>query len=476
MKLNIKYIALLVIFSLVVIFAYQTYWLVNLYMEQTEKMRQDIHEALRISDYEEMMSRVKRYQSMRNVKHGNMEVSVGMKYAERKSGNIVERADTLKVKRERDAQPQNKMSKAFEGSVEIKDFVVYIQRGMHSGLDEISKADVRNVDKLLTKHLQRLGIKSEHCLLYLHKRNAADSLFISADTLAVVGKLPEGKADCYDYAVDLTKAYGYRLLVEPVTLVVVKQMTGILVASLVILLVLGFAFYYLVRVIYRQKSLDEMKSDFVNNMTHELKTPIAVAYAANDALLHFDTGNTEKKRYEYLQIGQEQLQRLGGLVEQILSMSMEKRSGMLLQMEDVRVKDLVVQAVEQQKLKTTKQMDVLIKMEDALMLHADRSHLFNIITNLLDNAVKYSGDSVKVEICGKENEISVTDNGVGIPKEKAQLIFDKFYRIPNGNLHDVKGYGLGLYYVKSMMEKFGGSVVVESEMGQGSCFRLLFKK
>lgn len=81
-----------------------------------------------------------------------------------------------------------------------------------------------------------------------------------------------------------------------------------------------------------------------------------------------------------------------------------------------------------------------------------------------------------MDICGKENEISITDNGVGIPKEKTEHIFDKFYRIPHGNLHDVKGYGLGLYYVKSMMEKFGGNVVVESEMGQGSCFRLLFGK
>ena len=138
-------------------------------------------------------------------------------------------------------------------------------------------------------------------------------------------KNEQKKAKQYNYAFDIHSNQSYRLTIEPIYKIVLRQMSGILTTSFVILIILGFSFWFLIRTILRQKTLEEMKSDFTNNITHELKTPIAVAYAANDALLNFNLAEDKQQRDKYLGICQEQLQRLSGLVEQILSMSMERR-------------------------------------------------------------------------------------------------------------------------------------------------------
>ena len=274
----------------------------------------------------------------------------------------------------------------------------------------------------------------------------------------------------------------YRLWIEPVTLLVLKQMIGILITSFIIFIILSFSFWYLIRTILRQKSLEEITSDFTNNITHELKTPISVAYAANDALLNFNQAEEKVKRDKYLRICQEQLQRLSGLVEQILSMSMERRKTFRLHTEHLELKPMLDTLIELHKLKAEKEITITYEIEPAnLSVTADRTHFSNIISNLIDNAVKYSPGQVLIKLHCHRNangqvEISVTDQGIGIASEKQKHIFDKFYRVPTGNLHDVKGYGLGLYYVRTMIEKHGGTVSVESEPGHGSTFTLVINE
>ena len=231
-----------------------------------------------------------------------------------------------------------------------------------------------------------------------------------------------------------------------------------------------------------------MKSDFTNNITHELKTPIAVAYAATDSLLNYGMLQHPDKARKYLTIAQKQLQTLSGLVEQILSMSMERRKSMLLNIVEVPLKEVIEPLISQHQLKvksgekTDKKVNISLSVEpENLMVHADRMHFSNIVSNLIDNAIKYSEDSVKIEIKAfrkAEDEVlvSVSDNGIGIAHDKLPYIFDKFYRVTDGNKYTVKGYGLGLFYVKSLMDKMGGSVSVESEPGKGSCFTLHFLK
>ena len=224
--------------------------------------------------------------------------------------------------------------------------------------------------------------------------------------------------------------------------------------------------------------IDEARKEFIANVSHELKTPIAVAYAANDALLNFNLAEDKQQRDKYLGICQEQLQRLSGLVEQILSMSMERRKTFRLHPETLSLHDLFPALIEQHKLKAGKPVEINLDIApEDLTIIADRTHFSNILSNLIDNAIKYSPDKADIMICCRKKEteqveISVTDHGIGIPTDKQPHIFDKFYRVPTGNIHNTKGYGLGLFYVKTMVEKHGGIVTVRSEAGKGSTFTI----
>ena len=390
-----------------------------------------------------------------------------------------------------DSSPQSALS-AKEGlDVILRDqnsmleLATYFQRGLHSGLDIISAPDVLLYDSLLTSFLHDRNINLPHRLLHLHKGSKWDSTILYIDTLVNIGTpgyVPTSKAVEYNYSFDINTSQSYRLIMEPAGTLVLRQMSGILTTSFVILIVLAFSFWFLIRTILKQKTLEEMKSDFTNNITHELKTPIAVAYAANDALLNFNQAEEKAQRDKYLRICQEQLQRLSGLVEQILSMSMERRRTFRLHPEEFAIRDILETLIEQHKLKAESSVHISVDIEpEDLSVLADRTHFSNIISNLIDNAIKYSHGEAEVTIhCRKmavegqneQTEISVSDHGIGIAPEKQKHIFDKFYRVPTGNLHDVKGYGLGLFYVKTMIEKHGGSVSVKSELGKGSTFTI----
>lgn len=364
----------------------------------------------------------------------------------------------------------------------ITNMAAYIQRGMHSGLDIFIEPSFATYDSLLNARLREMDIDIRYRLQYLYSGYDAYDRWLYTDTLATGGTpgyIPGPDAVSYQYAFSSSEHDVYRLTTEPLGNLVLRQMAGILTTSLVILLILGFSFWYLIRTILRQKTLEEMKSDFTNNITHELKTPIAVAYAATDALLNFHQADDPGKRERYLRICQEQLGRLGGLVEQILSMSMERRKTFRLRLEEVRLADLLPSLIELHKLKADKPVHITLDIvPEDLTVTADRTHLANIVSNLLDNAVKYSRDRADITVRCRHTEtdgrtwveINVADHGIGIARDRQPHVFDKFYRVPTGNLHEVKGYGLGLFYVKTMVEKHGGTVEVKSEPGKGSEF------
>ncbi len=557
MKLPFKYIATLVVVSLLGIFAYQTYWLTGLYHTMHDDMVRGINEAMRMSDYNEMMMRIDKMQQD-NVDHGEVSVSAGyddgksyvrstttvsnedsLKYAAmqakldsktdsvsvscRNDSNRIEirvhnnypslskedsvlfidnrkgkeraewmNPDSARQGLEEATSDTPRAALSAKGGLEMilrnqntmLELATYFQRGLHSGLDIITDPDVALYDSLLTVLLQERGVNLPHRLMHLHKGGSPNSTFAFVDTLEVIGTpgyVPSPKAMTYNYSFDINTNQSYRLQMEPVGLLVLRQMSGILATSFVILVILSFSFWFLIRTILKQKTLEEMKSDFTNNVTHELKTPIAVAYAANDALLNFNQAEEKEQRDKYLRICQEQLQRLSGLVEQILSMSMERRKTFRLHPEELPVREILEPLIEQHKLKAEKPVHITVDIEpEDLTLIADRTHFSNIISNLMDNAIKYSHGEAEVNIrCrkvdtgqGGQTEISVSDHGIGIAAEKQKLIFDKFYRVPTGNLHDVKGYGLGLFYVKTMTEKHGGSISVKSEPGKGSKFTI----
>lgn len=266
----------------------------------------------------------------------------------------------------------------------------------------------------------------------------------------------------------------YYAYISPLTNNILREMGGIIITSALIALVLTFGFWYLLHVIARQRTIEEMKDDFTNNMTHELKTPIAIAYAANDSLLQFPDPKDEERTKKYLTAALDQLSKLSGLVESILAMSMERRKNLTMAKEKLDVKEFLINVIEQQKLKADKPCEIVLECQEDATVEADPTHFSNVIGNLIDNSIKYSGDSVYIIIKADDKEVSIADNGIGIPEKSLPGIWSKFYRVPHGNRSDVRGYGIGLFYVKSIIDKHGWSIGVESKPGKGSKFTIKF--
>ena len=480
MKLPSRHIIILLIVSLTALFGYQVYWLSGLYKSRYQSDESLINVSLQMADFAEIMERVKTLRSEGDL-HGSVTIAQGWSNAGKQTkvrtdsvvvnndGTRTIKVTTIKTEKSEDSISASASSYAVSSPGEMSSAY---QIGLHQGIDNISKPNPAVLDSILIERLASYEVNAPHRLLMLS----------GADTLAFVspqGYTPSSRAKDFDLS------YGeegegkiYRLTMEPLTLVILRKMAGVIAASLVLFLILAFSFWFLIHTMLKQKSLEEMKSDFTNNITHELKTPVAVAYAANDALLNFEAGNDPEKRREYLEISQAQLEKLEGMIEQILSMSMESRKTFELRRETIELEPLLQKLSEQHRLSAGKPCDIHIDVEDDLVLDADSFHLSNILSNLIDNAIKYSGESVRIDITAKATdegvEIRVRDNGIGIAPDKQKHIFEKFYRVPTGNIHDVKGYGLGLYYARTMAEKHGGTLSVTSAPGKGSEFVLSF--
>lgn len=493
MKLPYKYIALFVVLALAAAIAFQAYWLVGLYRSQVRQTRLRIAEVLRMSDYNEMALRIGRMRQDASGPHGMVEVKAGPGLqgqsvmtttttvndsAGRRHMNIqaqVHEVEQPAVDRDAEAPDDDLLQMQNAGQL-----VRFFQRAIHSGVDGLVQPDYALCDSLLRAGLRAAGLAGPYRLEVV-RSGRVDSV---AARFGTPGYVPSGRAETYDYAFGMGGGELYRLRMEPVAGWVVRQMTGILLTSLAVLCLLAFAFFYLIRTLLRLKTLEEMTSDFTHNMTHELKTPIAVAYAANDALLHFGGMADEARRTKYLEITREQLARLGGLVERILSMNMELRKEPPLQWEDVELAPLVSSLVEQLRLKADRPVEVQTAIRpDGLCVRADRQCLCHILDNLLDNAVKYSRGEARIRVgarllppeAGRRRvEICVSDEGIGIPHSAQRHVFEKFYRVPQGDRHDAKGYGLGLYYVKHLVTRHGGTIGLRSEPGRGTTFTLVF--
>lgn len=293
--------------------------------------------------------------------------------------------------------------------------------------------------------------------------------------IAEPGGMPGFSSDLWEIGYRVDDNLVYCAWISPLTRNILRDMGGVIIASALIALMLTFGFWYLLHVIARQRTIEEMKDDFTNNMTHELKTPIAIAYAANDSLLQFPDPGDEARTKKYLTAALEQLSILSGLVESILAMSMERRKHLTMNKEKIKLKTFLTSITEQQKLKAGKPCDIVLECHEDAVVEADPTHFSSVIGNLIDNSIKYSDDSVRIIIKADSTGLSVSDNGIGIPEESLPDIWSKFYRVPHGGRSDVRGYGIGLFYVKSIIEKHDWSIGVESKQGKGSKFTIKFR-
>lgn len=294
-------------------------------------------------------------------------------------------------------------------------------------------------------------------------------------TMMTRGEKIEGsRSMTTEIPIDDDGQYKLRLVIEMPFDVLASRMWGLIASSVAIVILLSGLLIYMVRTMFRQKTLEEMRRDFTHNITHELKTPISVAVTATDALRNFSADTDPARRSRYLEIIGIQLSQLSTMVEHILAVSVEGREYKLNPV-SVHLGEMLFQLCQN----VEKKADFNISCPELLRITADEFHMRNLIATLIDNAVKYSTDPV-VEITAKEDDenvhIVIADNGCGIAKEHLPHIFDKFYRVPTGDIHTVRGYGLGLYYAKQVGELHNGYISMESRVGRGTSVTVTIPK
>jgi len=250
----------------------------------------------------------------------------------------------------------------------------------------------------------------------------------------------------------------------------------ILLSSFLLIIIVLACFAYALHIIFDQKKVSEVKTDFINNMTHELKTPISTVSLALEALVNFDVRNNEERSLRYLDISRRELKRLSTMVEKVLNIAQYEKGEITLNKEEHHLNDLIENVTETISMQVQKKNGTLTCNLNAQpdMIFADKVHINNLLYNLIDNSNKYFIDKPEILIVTKTVDkgvsLEVSDKGIGISKEEISRVFDKFYRVPTGNIHNVKGYGLGLSYVKDIVDMHGGKLTITSEINKGTTF------
>lgn len=258
----------------------------------------------------------------------------------------------------------------------------------------------------------------------------------------------------------------------------IKTLWPLLASSSLFMITIILAFSYTIRTIFRQKKISEIKNDFINNMTHELKTPIATISLACEALNDPVMSNSSKNITQYVGMIRDENKRLGVLVENVLKSAVLDRGEMELAKDEVDIHELInntIRNIELQVAQKGGKIEQSLRAESSV-IKGDKVHLTNVIYNLLDNAIKYSKEKPLIQVTTESDDVSLSisfkDHGIGIKKDDQARIFDKLFRVPTGNVHNIKGFGLGLSYVKVIVEKHHGTVSVASELGKGSTFTI----
>ena len=257
-------------------------------------------------------------------------------------------------------------------------------------------------------------------------------------------------------------------------------MSGIIASICLIAVILCFSYIYLLRTVFRQKTLGEIRRDLTHNITHELKTPIAAASAASEALLEYSADENPERRRRYINIIHDQLSTLSGMVGRLLDISLQEQDDLVLKTEVCNIKELLHRLCLDLTVMSAKtEATVTEEYPDCdICIPADRIHLSAAISNILDNAVKYCTAAPHVTVRLRqlpegEARIDIEDNGIGIPASQRSRIFEKYYRIPSGDIHNVRGFGIGLYYSRLVIERHGGIIrVSEAADGHGSVFSI----
>ena len=465
-----KTISTTFIVVIAVIFSCNVYYLISLYNSIRTDVERDVMTALADADIDDLMYRAGRAQALAS--NVQMQEDIEEYNAPRKAEASTykdENGQLISVRTEADGTVIEERAMLSENSSYSNQMVDAMSRQFHAIMDKYIPYDMEVMDSVLYNQLSNRFIYPD--FLCVEVVNSNDSVICGNPKFN-----GESGLDSFSFNINPDEGIYYKAYMTPLTRHILSQMFGIIITVFLLMVAFSLAFWYLFRTVSRLRTIEEMKDDFVSNMTHELKTPIAIAYSANDALLNYDTSNDPDKKTKYLTIANKQLKRLGELVENILAMSMERRKTMKLRPEDIQLREFVEEIAAAQRMRGDKDITINVNVADNIVVEADTTHLANVLNNLIDNAIKYSDESVEISISGDNNELSVRDNGIGIPSKSIPYLFNKFYRVPHGNRQDVRGYGIGLYYVKCILDKMGWDIKVNSVEGKGSIFTIKFSK
>ncbi len=420
--------------AITIMVAGNIWYLYGLYNSIKELTLQTVSECVRRADILEIISR------FNGTSHGNDDSFIRL---------------TLMVQGEKSPSGNYEYPNLLDNLSQTMSEYFHVIEQSDKGMPERNSAVL---DSIFNKELNNAGLYPEKASIQLigNKSEKCDELW------------------SMDFAMTDKQPPIYRVCFSPLNGHILRQMSGIIVTSATILIMMGFLIWYLLHWVGRLRTIEQMKDDFTHNMTHELKTPVAVAYSAADSMFRYYDQSDEARNKKFLKIIMQRLSFLSGMIENILSMSMERFKTMKLDIKPIAIKPIVEEVAGMIELKADKPIKINIDIQDSLSVTADSLHLGNILSNIIDNAVKYSGDSVEINIKADNRSIVIADNGIGIGKADLPYIFDKFYRVSSGDRYEVGGYGLGLFYVKQIIELLGWSINVTSKPGVGTKFTIKF--
>lgn len=463
-----RLILIFVSLSVLGIFFFQGYWLWNSFRIDKQQLQRTINETFQVAIGEELSLRLTRLKndSTPEAFHGEIEFQFTVD-----STSTIQKPRLSPYTRTRLQQQAKNDSVIYKlHNPEDIPLMRTAFKGIWQAVNGLSPVDLNQVDSLWNRHLEQENITSKH---FIDFTQGPDTLL---DTTLPDNYNPTDLMSTQKFGVSTDDSIGIQGFIISPDKAIFKQMGSLMVASLFLLVITTACYLFLIRTIFKQKTIAQIKNDFVSNMTHELKTPITITYSAIDALQTFKLVEQKETRNEYFTLCRQQLKHLSGLVEKILSMAVDERKNFRLQKELFPLQPILDSLLRQFKLKAGKPVSFSADVSDELLIYADKLHFTNVISNLIDNAIKYSGGTVDIHISAQhvngQTRMSVTDNGTGIPASQQSRIFERFYRIPKGNIHDVKGFGLGLSYVKDIIEKHDGSITVQSKEKQGSTFTI----
>jgi two-component system, OmpR family, phosphate regulon sensor histidine kinase PhoR len=381
------------------------------------------------------------------------------------------------TEQEQTGQYLESLDQTYRILTESRNIIGNMLRELVSGysLPASEEIDSAFVVSLIPKELQRSGIKTPY-------KYAVIDGFTGKYLFGNLKNIPDIKNSSYRTKIGLnswTQNNELVLFFPYKTRFLLKNIMFLLLASAVLILLIITSFAYTITVIFKQKKISEIKNDLINNITHELKTPISTISLASQALQDPDLRKVESLQQKYLLIIRDENHRLGQLVENVLQSAVFDRGESRLKVKRVDLHqkiDKVLSSLDMQA--QSKQIKINKNLHAGQpVAEVDDVMITNLIFNLMDNAMKYSASKDPFVTISTWNEgdsiyIEVADNGIGISKDDQKRIFEKLYRVPTGNVHNVKGYGLGLSYVKSIVESHKGTIEVDSALGEGSRFTI----